>query len=64
MSDGFVIFKHPEIKDDEWLFCNVEKDKEWTVTGSNHRFGRIAYNRMGYVIDKHIPVFVRRRDER
>ncbi len=60
MGNGFVIFKHPEIKGSEWLFCNVEKDKEWTITGLSHRFGRIAYNRMGYVINNYVPVFLKK----
>ena len=58
---GFVIFKHPEIKENEWLFCNVEKGKEWTIAGNKHRFGKIAYNNMGYEMSGCVPVFIKNR---
>ena len=57
---GFVVTgsKHPEQKNDEWFFCNVEKGKECTIVGSP-RFGETAYDNMGYKIPNYVPVFAK-----
>ena len=60
MGNGFVSVKHPEIKEKEFLFCNVKRGNEWTITGNKHRFGKTAYDSMGYPINGHIPVFAQK----
>jgi len=64
MSNGFVIGKHPEMKNDEWKLCNVKIGEEWLFgffygKRKNHRLGKIAYDNMGYVVANHRPIFIR-----
>ena len=63
---GFVVYKHPEIKTDEFLLSNVKIGEEWLFgfhdgkkTTSNGRLGKIAYNNMGYKVPGHIPICVK-----
>lgn len=63
---GFAIYRHPEIKDDEFLLSNVKIGEEWMFgffdgrqTTNNGRLGKIAYDSMGYEVPMHIPVFVK-----
>ena len=63
---GFVIYRHPEIKDDEFLLSNVQIGEEWLFgfhngqkTTNNGRLGKIAYDRMGYEVPRHVPIFVK-----
>ena len=64
---GFVIYKHPEIKDDEFLLSNVDIGEEWFFgfhdgkqTTNNGRLGKIAYDNMGYEVPGRVPVFVKK----
>lgn len=64
---GFVAYKHPEIKDDEFLLSNVKIGEEWQFgffggekTTNNGRLGKIALDSMGYVVHGQVPVFVKK----
>lgn len=63
---GFVVYKHPEIRIDEFLLSNVKIGEEWKFgffdgwqTTKNGKLGKIAYDSMGYEVTGHIPVFVK-----
>ena len=67
MGNGFVIYKHPEMKDNEWHVCNVKQGEEWLFgffndRRKNHRLGKIAYDNMGYPVNNSRPVFVKNKD--
>lgn len=63
---GFVVYKHPEIKDNEFLLSNVKIGEEWKFglfnekPNRNGRVGKIAYDNMGYLLPGYVPVFVKR----
>lgn len=67
MGNGFVIGKHPEMKDTEWLFSNVKIGEEWLFgcfdgkCKNGGRFGKVAYNKLGYVIAGYRPLFIKRK---
>jgi len=60
------MYKHPEIKDDEFMLSNVKVGEEWLFgffdrqPTKNGRLGKIAYDNMGYEVPGHVPIFVKR----
>ena len=66
---SFIVGKHPEIKDVEYLLSNVVIGDEWMFgffkdrQPINGRLGNIAYDNMGYVMPNHIPVIVKEKIE-
>ena len=67
---GFTTFKHPEIKDDEFMLSNIAIGEEWLFgffnkkTPADGRLGKIAYDTTGYISSGHIPVFKKKKPYR